>query len=142
MKGSLYDTISIMKEETKRWIAQAENDYDMMELSWENRKYAYTILFAQQALEKIIKAYIIENQSVAPRKIHHIEKLLIDADLDTEEMGNPPVEELSKGYTRVRYPDMSKKYYESQLEVEPIIVMARRLYKWIKQKLKQNSIST
>ena len=103
-----------MKEETKKWLKVAEEDFEMMNLAWKNHKYAHTILFAQQSVEKIIKAYIVEHSKRPPRKIHAIEELVKDAKINLIEIGNPNVRKLSLGFTRVRYPDLSKKHYESK----------------------------
>ncbi len=53
-----------------------------------------------------------------PRKIHFIEELVKDADIDLSEIGNPKVKELSKAYTRVRYTDLSNQYYKTQKDTE------------------------
>jgi len=127
-----------MKKETILWMQQAQEDYDMMLLAWEHHKYNHTVLFGQQAVEKIIKAYIIENRSVAPRKIHFIEVLIKDARLDLSEIKSPDVTRLSFGYTRVRYPDLTKKYYESRIEVNKLFVMAKAVYIWVYKKLKNS----
>jgi HEPN domain-containing protein len=125
----------MLKKETENWIRLADNDFSMMELSWDNHKYTYSVMFAQQSVEKIIKAYIVENTNSPPRKTHHIEKLITDASLDLYEIDNPDVTELSKAYGRVRYPDLSDKYYEARIKVEPLILMARKIILWIKGKL-------
>jgi HEPN domain-containing protein len=41
-----------MSKEAKQWIKIAEDDIDMMRIAMERRKYAYAVLFAQQAVEK------------------------------------------------------------------------------------------
>ena len=127
-----------MKKETKLWMQKAQDDFDMMHLAWEHRKYDHTVLFGQQAAEKIIKAYIVEILEIAPRKVHFIEDLIKQAKLDIKEIGSPDVRQLSFGFTRVRYPDMSKKYYESRKEVTILLVMSEKVYLWVLHKL-QNS---
>lgn len=127
-----------MKKETELWYKKSKDDWDMMQIAWEKHKYAYTVLFSQQMVEKILKAYIIENKKTAPRKIHFIEELIKDAGLDLKEINNPEVKELSKAYAKVRYPDLSKKYFESKSETEPLLVIAKKTYLWIEKKLKKN----
>ena len=126
-----------MKEESKKWLKVAEEDFEMMNLAWKNHKYAHTILFAQQSVEKIIKTYIIEHSKKPPRKIHAIEELVKDAKIDLKEIGNPDVKNLSLGFVRVRYPDLSKKYFEYRKDVEKLYIMAEKIFLWIKQKLKK-----
>ena len=56
------------------------------ELYVERKRYRGAVLFAQQAVEKIIKGYIVENRSKSPRRIHAIEELIKDAGLDVSEI--------------------------------------------------------
>ena len=49
-----------MKPETKLWLSLADDDYRNATLLWENHRYGATIFFSQQAVEKILKAYVIE----------------------------------------------------------------------------------
>lgn len=126
-----------MKPETEVWLTLAEDDYQDAKLLWRNHRYGATVFFYQQAVEKILKAYIIESQNVIPPKTHHIELLIKEARLNSDEIGSPSVEELSKSYIRVRYPDLSRQYYTTKDKVEPLVAMAEQVYVWIKNKLKK-----
>lgn len=110
-----------MKKEAKLWIDLAKEDFEDMNYMWKERRYRGAVLFAQQAVEKIIKGYIVENKGKTPRRIHAIEELLKDTDLNIIEIGSPDVKELSKAYTRVRYTDLSIQYYPTKEAVEPPI---------------------
>lgn len=127
-----------MKPETTRWLQLAQEDYENMELLWEKHRYGLAVFCAQQSVEKILKAYIVEINNKRPLKTHRIEDLLKQADLDKTEINGPVVEELSKAYIRVRYPDLNKQYYRTRNKVEPLVVMTRRIYLWVKNKLKNH----
>lgn len=99
------------------------------------RRYRAAVLFAQQSVEKIIKAYIIEYKGVMPRKTHIIEDLIKDAKLDLKEIDNIKIEELSKAYVRVRYEDLSQKHYKNSEQVKPLVIMAKKVHIWIEKKL-------
>lgn len=125
-----------MTPEAEVWFKLAEDDYKNARLMWVNRRYGATVSFYQQAVEKIAKAYLVEKNNVAPPKTHRIEVLLDEAKLHLEEIDSPDVSELSKAYIRVRYPDISKQYYRRRDRVEPIVLMSRKVYLWIKNKFK------
>jgi len=125
-----------MKKEAQLWIDLAKEDFEDMNYMWKVIRYRGAVLFAQQAVEKIIKGYIVEKKSKPPRKIHAIEELVKDAGLDVKEIGNLPVEELSKSYTRVRYTDLSIQYYPTKDSVEPLLQMAQKVYLWVQTKFK------
>jgi len=124
-----------MKKEAKLWVDLAKEDFEDMGYMWKEKRYRGAVLFAQQAVEKIIKGYIVENKSKSPRRIHAIEELIKDSGLDVSEIGNPEVKELSKAYTRVRYTDLSMQYYPSKAAVEPLLKMAQNIYLWVEKKL-------
>ncbi|MEK7592798.1 MAG: HEPN domain-containing protein [Patescibacteria group bacterium] len=121
-----------MKAESKVWKNLADEDFKNAELLWENHRYGATVFFYQQAVEKILKAYIIEHKSKLPAKTHRIEVLLQEAEISLSDIGNPKIEELSKAYIRVRYPDLNKQYYRRRDQVTPLITMAKTVYLWVK----------
>ena len=123
-----------MKKETKIWYEQAEDDYKNGKLLTKSKSYRGAVLFAQQSVEKILKAYIIEYKNELPRKTHRIEVLIKDAKLNSEELNIRNVEELSKAYTWVRYPDLSQKFYKQKDITNMLLVIADELYLWVKEK--------
>lgn len=128
-------------QEEVTWLTQAESDYKDAKLLWENHRYGSSLLFYQQAIEKIIKGYIVKYKKVVPRKSHRIEILLNDAGLDAgevEEAVGIKTEELSKAYIRVRYPDLNRQFYQRRERVEPLVKLSESLYLWIKNRFKKN----
>ncbi len=126
-----------MRSETKLWLKLADEDYKNALLLWENRRYGATVFFCQQAVEKLLKAYIVEYKKKLPTKTHRIEVLIKEAGLDLEEIKSPDVTELSKAYIRVRYPDLNKQYYRKRDRVEPLVTIAKEVYIWVKRKFKK-----
>lgn len=127
-----------MKKETKVWIEQAEDDYKNCNLLTKSKSYRGAVLFAQQSVEKILKAYILEFKNEIPRKTHRIEHLLKDTELNFDNFDIKHIEELSKSYTWVRYPDMSQRFYTKKDITEMLLVVAKELYLWVKTKFKNN----
>lgn len=126
-----------MKLETKLWYKLAQDDYKNAQLLWRNRRYGATTFFCQQAVEKLLKAYIVEYRNKVPTKTHRIEVLVKDSGLDLTEIDAPNLAELSKAYIRVRYPDLSKQYYTRKDRVEPLLKMTKEVYQWLKNKFKK-----
>lgn len=54
-----------MKKETKVWFDIAEEDFKDMIIMKKARRYRGAVFFGQQAVEKIIKAYIVEYKNAA-----------------------------------------------------------------------------
>src|SRR3989338_5222890 len=123
-----------MKQETILWYNLAEEDWNNALLLWKNHRYGLTIFSSQQAVEKIIKAYIIEYKNIAPPKTHRIEDLIEMGGLDLKEIRSPKVTELSKAYIRVRYPDLNRQYFSTKAKTDSLFIMAEEVYKLVKNK--------
>ena len=65
-----------MKEDTKRWIAYAEENIRAAEILKENDLYNSSLHNIQQAVEKTLKAFLIE-KGLKLRKTHSINELKI-----------------------------------------------------------------
>src|SRR3989344_6220629 len=125
-----------MKNETKEWLKISQEDKEVAEMTWETKRYVYSIMFWQQSVEKILKAYIIEACNILPKKTHDIDQLLKQAQLDSSELGHKSSKELTRAFMRTRYEDLSRQYYSDRKKVEPLITQAQDLYQWIHKKLK------
>ncbi|VVA44389.1 conserved hypothetical protein [Candidatus Roizmanbacteria bacterium] len=127
-----------MKKETKEWLNIAKEDKEIAEMTWKTKRYVYAIMFWQQAVEKIIKAYIVEERNILPRKIHDLDQLLQQAKLNIKELDIKNTKELTKAFMRTRYEDLSRQYYSDKNKVEPLIKQAQKIYLWIEKLLKNH----
>lgn len=125
-----------MKKETKEWLNIAKDDREIAEMTWKTKRYVYAIMFWQQAVEKIVKAYIVEVVSTLPKKTHDIDQLLQQAKLNINKLDLKDTKELTRAFMRTRYEDLSRKYYSDKAKVEPLIKQAQIIYLWIEKLLK------
>ncbi|PIY71900.1 hypothetical protein COY87_03735 [Candidatus Roizmanbacteria bacterium CG_4_10_14_0_8_um_filter_33_9] len=125
-----------MKKESKLWFDLAEEDFHNMELMIKEKSHRASVFFAQQAVEKLLKAFNIEKKHKVPRKTHKIEQLLHDAGLKGYIITVDRIEELSKSYTWVRYPDLSTRFYSKKDITTKLLVTAKELYIWVKHEFK------
>lgn len=121
-----------MKKEAKLWFDLAEEDFHNMEVMIKEQSHRAAVFFAQQAVEKLLKAFIIERIKVLPKRTHKIEVLMKDAQIKNEKIKEEQVEELSKAYTWVRYPDLSRRFYTKKEITKELLVTAKTLYLWIR----------
>ncbi len=49
-----------MKPETERWVARAAEDLGMADAAWEREYFSSCMFHCQQAVEKLLKAGLIE----------------------------------------------------------------------------------
>jgi len=124
-----------VKKETKEWLNIAEEDKEVAEMTWKTKRYVYAIMFWQQAVEKIIKAYTTEVVNILPKKTHDIDQLLQQAKLNINELDIKDTKELTRAFMRTRYEDLSRKYYSDKKKVEPLVKQAQEIYLWIEKLL-------
>lgn len=122
-----------MREETKVWLKQAEENFKTMEAMWEAHRYAFTCFMAHQVLEAILKAVIVESGRRHP-KIHDLGKLYVDSGLPIKEEFRLMLEKITPHYWQVRYPDIARQKYDHSIAKETYS-NAKLIYQWIKEKL-------
>jgi len=96
-----------MRREAELWIRSAEDDVFDAKLSHSHKRYFRTAFFAQQAVEKVLRAMFFVLKREEPPKLHTVTELY---KLLTPEFKLPAeLEEqlyiLNKYYTVSRYPD-------------------------------------
>mgnify|MGYP001593025495 CR=1 FL=1 len=68
-----------MKEQTARWIKQAEYDFETAEAMMKIRRYVYVVFTCHLSLEKMLKAAYTEARADYPPHIHGLTKLATKA---------------------------------------------------------------
>jgi len=64
-----------VKKTTTDWISLAKYDIDTVEAMLSAQRYIYVLFCCQQAIEKVLKAYIAEQGDEAPPLIHNLVRL-------------------------------------------------------------------
>lgn len=124
-----------MKPETKVWLNQAEEHFRDMEYLYQGSRYSMAVYCAHQALEKILKAAIVELTNAAPPKIHKLDELAKLTGLDVPKEWPEDLAEITRHFWRVRYPDFQVYTYTSKVKVEPTIFKSKEVYRWILKRL-------
>jgi len=95
-----------------KWILFAENDLKVAQILFDENNFQFyqiIIFHTQQAVEKMIKAFMI-NHDIAFKKIHNLNKLLsmIEHIEGFEEGAYDYIDIFNKFSVEVRYPDMEE----------------------------------
>lgn len=61
-----------MIPEAQEWLAQAEYDFSAAEAMFKARRYIYSIFMGQLALEKALKALVVQKTGQTPPKTHKL----------------------------------------------------------------------
>ena len=119
-----------MKHETKAWMEQAGEDMETAVFNLEGNHLNAAALFAQQAVEKALKAHSIEHRGTF-KKIHDLVELGRDAGLPAEFTDDCVA--LSSAYIATRYPDSPGA--PAPDEVGPLVRRAKEVIEWVKTKI-------
>lgn len=118
------------------WLAKAEDDLRWTEANIREEIHYGACFTAQQAAEKALKAFLLENAAQA-RKIHDLgaileECIVIDGSfLSLRETILPLVDY----YIQTRYPDASEFMQYTKEKAEDALKRAQQVVNFVKQKL-------
>ena len=96
-----------MREQTEVWLEYAKRDLSAAEALYAHRRYAYVLFACQQAIEKTIKAVLVEQTGGLPRKIHDLVTLCREAGIALSPEQAELLGELTYLYIETRYPGMN-----------------------------------
>ena len=94
-----------MDEDVQYWLELARMDRDSARRSLGGESYLHCIFGCQQALEKLLKALVVQSTIQAPPRTHNLLRLLALAQVSLEPEQEQFLSELSVAYIETRYPD-------------------------------------
>lgn len=124
-----------MQEDVARWWKQSEADIRTAMHSSSAGDYYASAFWAQQAVEKGLKALIL-HQGKTFRKIHDLEQLAREVKADDKIIDK--CRKIEPAYTIARYPDATAETFESisRKDADELLREAEEVLSWIKEKLK------
>ena len=125
-----------MKKETKLWLDYANESYEDSLYNWKGHRYGNTAFCCQQALEKILKAILVE-KGILPPKSHDLIRLVKLAKLKLNAKQAEELNALTRHYFIVRYPDLNRKFYRNKKVTEKALNMLKEYYIWFQKELKK-----
>ena len=103
-----------MREETKNWLDLADSDFDASLYLLDGARYPQAVYLLCQAVEKILKAALIEFANQPPKKTHHLKHLASQTGLPFSTEQAQIIRALDRDYQRVRYRDMAQASYNTR----------------------------
>jgi len=128
----------ITREYIRAWIVRAERDYQIARSNRETGYYDACVVFCQQAVEKLLKAYYLVRLKQEPRKTHKIVEL-------AQQLGLPyglvdDLHDLESDYIQARYPESffggPGIPYDEDVADDRLNI-AKQAMAWIREKLAQ-----
>ncbi|MGD9201390.1 MAG: HEPN domain-containing protein [Chitinispirillia bacterium] len=126
----------MVDEYTKKWLQKAMNDLKVVRneraVEKENLVTDAICFHAQQAAEKLLKAYLVKN-NIEFGKTHNLKKLLNQCIGHDKKFDQLSVGDLTEYAVEIRYPD--EFYIPSLKEVNESIQIAENVKKFVFKKL-------
>ena len=130
-----------MNTVTLKWLEYAKADLEAAEVLTKSGKtshsYQLAILHCHQALEKILKTWMVCKNG-APKRIHDLVKLAQDADLKMPERFLKYISALNPHYQPARYPDISYQQtvliYDSN-KAKYHLGKTKELFQWLEERI-------
>jgi len=129
-----------MKKDTKDWVFLAEEDLKDARIMYENKRFAKACYFAQQSIEKLLKAFLVENEKFDIRK-HRTHNLVIlleeckEIDETFEELEKLPLSKMSIYAVEPRY-NLEFFLKITEEDAKEAIEIAERVREFVLGKLK------
>jgi len=92
-----------MQPALERWWAYAERDLDTAQALLEAERWEAVSFFAQQAVEKALKALLVQRGEKSPPRIHDL--VILGRRVGAPSTLEPDLNELTRAYVLTRYPD-------------------------------------
>ena len=137
----VYAIKCIVNTITLKWLEYAKADLEAAEVLTKSGKtshsYQLAILHCHQAIEKILKTWMVSKNEV-PKRIHDLVKLAQDADIKISERSLKYISELYPHYQPARYPDIS--YQQTVLKYDSNkaqyhLGKTKELFRWLEKKI-------
>ncbi len=98
-----YDTA--MDDLSREWADRSQYDVETADAMLKAGRYLYVLFCCQQAVEKALKAAIVQRTNKMPPRIHQLMRLVELARVAVEERHANFLRELSNYYIPSRYPE-------------------------------------
>ncbi len=89
----------------ERWVEQARYDLETARAMQQSGRYLYVVFCCQQAVEKALKALIVQETSDFPPRLHNLPRLAEIAGVGLDPDREAFIGELSGYYIQTRYPE-------------------------------------
>src|SRR3990172_8785663 len=88
-----------------QWVNQAQYDLETARALDASGRNLYVLFCCQQAVEKLLKALIVDRTGDFPPRIHNLLRLAEEANVSGDNQQMAFLAELSAYYLRTRYPE-------------------------------------
>lgn len=115
------------------WLDGAKYDMGVANAMFKTQKYPYALFMGHLALEKLLKAVVVQNTRTHAPYTHSLEVLAKKAKLDIPEQMAIKLREFMEFHFEARYPEGQKAFYQKCTKVytKGKLKEIKEVYKWL-----------
>jgi HEPN domain-containing protein len=127
-----------MAEDIAYWLQLARLDLESARKSLRGHSFLHCLFGCQQALEKLLKAFVVEATNQSPPRVHNLVRLADLASLKLEYHHEVLLSKLSLQYIELRYPEELATIDElnCQASAEEHFQQTEELFQWLEAQRK------
>ena len=119
------------------WMIEADEALNVTDHLFEKKDYSYALFFGHLAVEKILKAFYVDNKKEHAPPIHNLQRIANLSGISLDEDKTEKLILISTFNIEARYPDVKRSFREKctkEFTLEQIRVI-KEIYKWLKAKI-------
>ncbi len=123
-----------MRKDTANWIALADYDVETARHMLETARYLYVVFLCHLALEKMLKAHVVEKTRTIPIKTHDLIYLVKKSELEIPENYLDFIGKINTASIPTRYPDdlqRALKEYPKSV-AQDYLAQTQELLQWLR----------
>ena len=127
-----------MNEVVSNWVRSSRYDIKTAEALYISRRYVYVIFMCHLAVEKALKAVVLDRRKKSAPKTHDLVRLVELSEITVPDRHRPIIAHLSEASVPTRYPeDMSKlvRYY-NRSAAQRYLKETKELLRWLRTLVK------
>ncbi|TCL70757.1 HEPN domain-containing protein [Hydrogenispora ethanolica] len=126
-----------MLEETLEWLNQSNYDFETAQAMFQTERYVYALFMCHLAIEKFLKAIIIEKTKETPPRTHNLLTLLKITEIALPSEQKEFLATITAMSVNTRYPEnLSRAIQEyNQDLVKDYLLNTKEILKCLKEKL-------
>ena len=127
-----------MTKTVEMWIEHARYDMESATVMLSADRHIYVMFFCQQAIEKALKAVIMDRTKKAAPRTHNLTKLVALAGVEADQSQIDLMSELSSFYVQSRYPETLESTLEpvGREQAETLHDRSKEMLEWLLLMLK------
>lgn len=127
-----------MEEDVAYWLQLARLDLESARKSLQGDSFLHCLFGCQQALEKLLKARVVEVTKQSPPRVHNLVRLAALAELSLQADQEDWLNTLSMEYIELRYPEELETIDEinNRVTAEERLQQTEEFFRWLEAQRK------